>query len=417
MCELFENLPASLVCEVMAIDADSGIFGKVEYSIFSGNVDKVFAVDADTGALATTKSLDREKISSYTLTIQATDKENRLNTGTVIVHIAVLDTNDHAPRFSHIFFAEVSEDTPVGSTIIQITSTDEDIDENALITYAVINQISMTGSLPFAIEKTTGNIVVIRSLDREVQSHYIIKSQYSAIITETKAQEIFVMQVHAVDADLGQNAQILYYIEPPNDIFGVNASTGDIVTKQPVSFHDSQLHSFTVVASDCGDIPHQSSTTVTVTIVPYNHFPPAFHPSKHILSIPHNLDLGTAVVQLLALDQDDHSVGPAVEYMASGGNASMFFEVEHNSGLVRLRRILGPTLNTVLTLTVVAKDNGVPPLSSQTTVSFLITEVNHFAPQFSESQSTQSLCLKTHQLERQSFKQKPVTGILVSMQR
>ncbi|KAL4647772.1 protocadherin Fat 4-like [Arapaima gigas] len=417
MCELFENLPASFVCKVLAVDADTGIFGKVKYSIFSGNEDKVFAVDADAGAVTTTKSLDREKRSSYTLTIQATDKENALNTGTAIVHITVLDANDHAPRFSQIFLTEVSEDAPVGSTIIQVTSKDEDIGENAVIAYSIINP----KSLPFAVDKTTGCVVVIRSLDREAQSRYIIKvnandsawsvstdvtvdvtdindnrpvflqSQYSATITETKAQQVFVMQVHATDADVGQNAQILYYIEPPSEIFAVNTSTGDIVTKQPVSFRDSQLHSFTVIASDCGDLPFQSNATVFVTVVPYNHFPPTFQPFKRILSIPYNLEVGTAVIQLSATDQDYHSMATPLEYMVSGGNASTFFEMEHNSGLIRLKRSLGQTYNTVLILTVMVSDKGVPPLSSQTSVSFVITEENHFAPHFSESHVTFSV--------------------------
>ncbi|KAJ8368497.1 hypothetical protein SKAU_G00085250 [Synaphobranchus kaupii] len=412
-CETLENVLASPVCGVSAVDADSGIYGKVQYSISSGDVDNTFTIDSDTGILGTVKMLDREKVSDYNLTIKATDKENNLNTGTAVVLVVVLDTNDNAPRFSQIFFTEIPEDAPVGFTAIQITSTDEDIGANALIVYTIIDQSS---SLPFAIDGASGNIVVVRSLDRETQGRYVVKvnandsawsistdviieitdvndnkpffsqSSYYTTITETKTQEVFVLQVHATDPDLGSNKQILYYIEPPSEFFGVNISTGDILTKQPISLHDSDTRSlsFAVLASDCGDVPNFSNATVTVTFVRYNYFPPDFLPFRSLLSIPFNLDMGTGVIQLSAVDQESHSAAASVEYTSSGGNGSSFFEVEANSGRVLLRLSLRQNLNALLTLLVTAKDKGIPPLSSQAAISFIITDENRFAPNFPE---------------------------------
>nr|XP_023681982.1 protocadherin Fat 4-like isoform X2 [Paramormyrops kingsleyae] len=416
MCEVFENLPASVVCEVLAIDADLGVYGEVEYSIVIGNVDGDFTINTNTGIIQTLRSLDREKNSGYKLTIQAVDKDNTLNTGTAIVYVTVLDKNDHAPRFLQIFHTEVSEDAPIGSTVIQITSTDEDIGENAVISYTIVNNQSSSVRFPFAIEKTSGSLVIVQTLDREIQSRYIIKviandsawsigtdvtvdisdindnspvfsqSQYAVTITETKNQGIFVMQVKASDADIGQNGQILYYIEPPDYFFGVNASTGDIATKQPVLLNklESQSLSFTVVALDCGEDPYRSNTTVIVTIVPYNYFAPIFLPFSPVLHIPYNLDVGTTVIQLSAVDEDYQSRATAVEYTAIGGNASVFFEVDIYSGQVRLKDFLRQSLNTILTLIVLAKDKGMPPLSSETNVNFVITEKNRFSPRFSE---------------------------------
>ncbi|KAG7471237.1 hypothetical protein MATL_G00122340 [Megalops atlanticus] len=419
-CELFENSLPSPVCKVLAVDADSGNFGKVQYSILRGNKEDTFTIGSDTGILRTTKSLDREKISEYKLTIQATDKEDNLNTGTAMVLVVVLDTNDHAPRFSQIFFTEIPEDTPLGFTVIQITSVDEDIGENAVIAYTIIDQ---RGSLPFTIDRDSGNLVVVRPLDRETRDHYVVtvnandsawsistdvtidvtdvndnrpvfsQSSYSVTITETKAREVFVMQVHATDSDLGSNKQILYFIEPPSEIFRVNISTGDILTKQPISLRDSenQSLSFMVIATDCGDVPNYSNTTVTVTFVRYNYFPPDFLPFRSLLSIPFNMDVGTRVIQLSAIDQELHFSADSVEYINSGGNASHFFEVETNSGWVLLKRSLKHSLNTLLTLLVTAKDKGIPPLSSQVAISFVITEENRFAPRFPESWVTFSV--------------------------
>ncbi|KAG5837527.1 hypothetical protein ANANG_G00240250 [Anguilla anguilla] len=412
-CETLENSHAGPVCEVSAADADSGIYGEVRYSILSGNVDNAFSIDSDTGVLGTVKILDREKISDYNLTIRATDKENDLNAGTAAVLVVVLDANDNAPRFTQIFFTEIPEDTPVGFTAIQVTATDGDAGANALIVYTIIDP---SGSLPFAIDGASGNVVVVRPLDRETRDRYVVRvnandsawsistdviieitdvndnkpafsrSSYHATVTETKTQEVFVTQVHATDADLGSNGRILYFIEPPSEFFGVNVSTGDILTKQPISLRDSDALSlsFTVLASDCGPVPYYSNATVTVTFVRYNYYPPDFLPFRSLLSIPFNLDVGTRVIRLSAVDQESRSANGSVEYAAGGGNGSSFFEVEASSGWVVLTGSLRQSLNALLTLSVAAKDKGVPPLSSQAAISFLVTGENRFAPRFPE---------------------------------
>ncbi|XP_015194716.2 protocadherin Fat 4 [Lepisosteus oculatus] len=416
MCEVTENMPPSQVCEVLAIDLDSGIDGDVQYSILSGDTDNTFTIDINSGIIKTRKSTDREKVPLYNLTIQARDKGNELHTGTAMVIVAVLDANDNAPRFSQIFFTDIPENAPVGFIVIQITSTDEDIGEHAMSTYTIVNN---SDRLPFAIDEASGHITVIQSLDRETKDRYIVKvnandsawnvntevtiyvtdindnspvfSQlsYSITIPETRAREIFLIQVYARDADLGQNGQIVYYIEPPSDIFRINATTGDILSKQPIALHDLEMqsHRITVVASDCGDVPHRNNTIVTVNFVQYNYFSPVFLPFPSVTSVPFNLDVGTKVLQLSAVDKDFHSNG-IVEYFVSGGNASLYFEVDRSGGMVFLNSSLKQNMNKLLTLQITAKDKGVPPLSTLASVRFLITDENRFAPQFSASQVT-----------------------------
>ncbi|MGH0184637.1 UNVERIFIED_CONTAM: hypothetical protein FKN15_015775 [Acipenser sinensis] len=414
-CEVFENSPGSKVCTVLAADLDEGINGALEYSIIHGNNKNAFTMNAVTGFIKTNQALDREKMPVYELTVQAKDKGDVPKMGTALVIVSILDRNDNAPRFLQIFFTQIPENSPIGSTVLQITSTDEDVGANAISTYTIIDK---TGSLPFAVDKNSGYITVTRPLDRETTDRYIIKvnandsawsvntdvtvyvtdvndnapvfSQlsYTASVPEPSAENVFIMQVSAIDLDLGLNGHIFFFIQPPSDFFRVNATTGEVKTKQPSS--GTKSYSFTIVASDCGENPNHSESDVTVNVVPLNEHPPVFLPFRPLTSIPFNVEFGTKVLKLTVVDQDFYSNDTA-EYSITGGNASSYFQIEQDSGWLFVSSPLYLSLNKFFTVLVTAKDNGIPPLSTQATVSFLITDENRYAPYFSASQVTFSV--------------------------
>ncbi|XP_022055843.2 protocadherin Fat 4 isoform X3 [Acanthochromis polyacanthus] len=411
-CEVFENSPPSGVCDVLAVDADSGNYGTVQYNITEENTDNFFIIDLENGLLSTTGSLDREDIPEFNLTVEATEINNPLHKDKTTVIITVLDRNDNAPRFSQIFYTELPEDVPVGHSVIQVTSTDDDTDANAVINYFLADQSDDT---LFNIDPTTGYITVEGRLDREVQDHYILKVNandsawsistdvsivildvndnrpvfsdnfYMVVLPETQDKEVFVLQVVATDADIGQNGEIFYVIEPPNEEFWVNASSGEIYTKQPLMLRNSafEISQFTVVAFDCGIVPMHSNATVTVRLEQYNHHPPKFLPVQPLIPVPYHLPVGTEVVQLTAIDPDVNRSAD-IEYVLDGGNASDFFWIQADSGKVILNQTLADAENLFLTLFVVAKDQGTPSLTSQTEITFEITGMNQFSPSFSK---------------------------------
>ncbi|KAM9733774.1 protocadherin Fat 4 [Menidia menidia] len=414
-CEIFENSPPSGFCEVLAIDADSPDYSTVRYRLTEGNNDNLFTLDPENGLLSTTVSLDRETVAVFNLTVEASEPNNPLHKDGATVIVTVKDRNDNAPRFSQIFYANVPEDVPVGHTIIQVTSIDEDTDANAAVNYYILYE---RDNIVFDIESTTGYITVQGPLDREAQDHFVLKvcandsswsvstdvtvfvsdvndnrpvfshPLYAAVLPETQEKDTFVLQVLATDADAGQNSELFYVVEPPNEEFWVNASSGEIYTKQPLRLHNTafEVYRFTVLAFDSGDVPLFSNTTVTVRLEQYNHHPPMFLPVQPLVAIPYHLPVGTEVVQLTATDQDVNS--DAIEYDFYGGNASDFFRIEAGSGKVFLNRTLSGSEHLFLTLSVIAKDGGFPPLTSQTEVIFEITGRNNFTPSFSEPDIT-----------------------------
>lgn len=410
-CEVPENHPPSWICDVLAIDADSDSFGQVQYNITAGNVNNYFTVDRGNGFLSTTAALDREDVPVFNLTVEAAELNDPSHRDRATVIIFVLDRNDNAPRFSQIFLTEVPEDSPVGHTVIQITSSDDDLGTNAVMNYFIIDD----DDVPFTISFITGSITVIGPLDREIRDQYILKVSandsawsistdvtivitdvndngalfsedvYSIVFTETRDKDVFVVQLVATDADVGQNSDIFYVIDPSNELFWVNSSSGEVFTKKPLILDKSsfQLYQFTVFAFDCGHAPLSTNTTVTVRLEPINLHPPSFLPHRHRIPIPYHMTVGTEVVTFNAIDPDRNS-SAGIKYVLLRGNGSHFFWLHEDSGKVTLEQSVEDSINSYLMLSVQAVDRGSPSFSSQTEVTFEITGRNQFPPVFRE---------------------------------
>ena len=67
----FLSFSGNVILTVEATDEDSGLNGKVHYSIIRGNPEpRVFSIDPETGDITVAKELDYESIKVYNLVIQ-----------------------------------------------------------------------------------------------------------------------------------------------------------------------------------------------------------------------------------------------------------------------------------------------------------------------------------------------------------
>ena len=100
----------------------------------------------DTILISLNGTLDREQTPEIAITLEVENNvEPSLRRNSTIL-IRVLDTNDNAPRFSEEeYTAFVSEGSPVGKEILQLAAFDNDIGENARVTYS-ISHIQETGA-------------------------------------------------------------------------------------------------------------------------------------------------------------------------------------------------------------------------------------------------------------------------------
>ena len=89
---------------------------------------------------------------------------------TSTVKIDILDENDNPPKFLRLFSVKVPENLEVGSFVLRVTSSDEDVGANAIASYTLTSD----GDGMFSIDAASGNITLRKPLDAEKVSSYTL---------------------------------------------------------------------------------------------------------------------------------------------------------------------------------------------------------------------------------------------------
>ncbi|XP_077122306.1 protocadherin gamma-B2-like isoform X33 [Ranitomeya variabilis] len=308
-----DSAPGTVVALIKVHDRDSGENGEVQCIIIG---DLPFELMSSTGnfyKLVTKSNLDRENISSYTITIQASDKGSPENMSRKVIRLDVSDVNDNAPVFEKLgYTAFIPENNSPGASIFSIQARDLDTDDNAKITYIIITRGNGNEPLSSSISMNpvTGVIYAQRSFDYEKYKEFNIQiiatdngspslnssttlricivdqndnspvilypspevdSSTFEMVPWTSEQGSLVSKVVAVDADSGHNAWLSYFLQSPEpSLFTIDQHTGEIRTSR--GFHDKDImkHGIVVLVKDNG-IPSRSAS-VTLTMVVADHF-------------------------------------------------------------------------------------------------------------------------------------------------
>ncbi|XP_066508067.1 cadherin-7-like isoform X3 [Hoplias malabaricus] len=174
-----ESLPlAAEVAKIKALDSDVGANAEMEYRIIEGDGLGVFRVqpDPDTqeGVISLQKNLDYETKSSYTLKIEASNRniDPRFRaqgpfSDTAMVKL-VVNNVDEPPVFSTpLSRMTISEAAKVGTIIGTVSALDPD-STNSPIRYSIDRNTDLERF--FNIEATSGVISTAKALDREVNA-------------------------------------------------------------------------------------------------------------------------------------------------------------------------------------------------------------------------------------------------------
>uniref|UniRef100_G3UE24 Cadherin-22 n=1 Tax=Loxodonta africana TaxID=9785 RepID=G3UE24_LOXAF len=92
----------------------------------NSDLDQIFDIDEDTGAIVTGKGLDRETAGWHNITVLAMEADNHAQLSRASLRIRILDVNDNPPELATPYEAAVCEDAKPGQLIQTISVVDRD---------------------------------------------------------------------------------------------------------------------------------------------------------------------------------------------------------------------------------------------------------------------------------------------------
>ena len=154
---IFENTTSgSKILTTGATDRDLKENAEIRYEldITTANGLKAnyyFGVNGETGDVFLIRRVDREVYDSFEFTLIARDNGFPSLSSSVNVRIKIEDVNDNAPVFSPLFYnTEASTFNLCDAVLAQVTASDEDIGDNAVIYYQLSEDESHS---PFSVSK------------------------------------------------------------------------------------------------------------------------------------------------------------------------------------------------------------------------------------------------------------------------
>jgi hypothetical protein len=183
----------------------------------------LFVIDSVTGKIKTTGALDRESVSSYTLTVTASDNAGTPLSSAATITVQVSDINDSTPNLPAAS-GSINENAASGTSVLTATATDPDI--TGTLSYSIIG--GNTGNA-FAIDSATGIVTVASgaTIDYETLANYTLTIQVSDGINT--ANNTFTINVNDLAEPLSLNtltaAQGFTISDQANKQLGFTASS------------------------------------------------------------------------------------------------------------------------------------------------------------------------------------------------
>ncbi|CAI4221235.1 unnamed protein product [Auanema sp. JU1783] len=384
---------ADLGHDIITIKAhDLDKHSNLRYDLTSAHGEKriPFGVRTDSGVIFVKEPLDYEQNTVYQLKLQVSDGKHNTSTD---VFIYVADVNDNAPIFEQTLYSTtvLEEDPHIPKTLFQVRATDADMDETS---GKIIYRLEGQGAGEFfQIGKESGVIQLIKILDRDPPNgvptwKFIVQAidnngngligyadvqvvlkdindnapmfaddlfGYVEENREPHSNEgVYFMDVRATDFDdpTTDNARLEYSITLNKEIdgepvFRIDPTSGKIFAMRSL---DRELHSekefvIEVRATDKGIPPREGSGNVTIKVLDKNDNEPYFERQLYETSVPETARIGSAVISVSALDEDNEAIDNVFTYQLADDSKYFYMTTDRDSsnsyvGVLRVKQSL-----------------------------------------------------------------------------
>ncbi|KAG5268406.1 hypothetical protein AALO_G00212250 [Alosa alosa] len=409
-------------------DVDNGE-GNVKYVLSGEGASSIFTIDENTGDIHATKRLDREVQAYYTLRAQAVDSltSRPVEPESEFV-VKVQDINDNEPKFPDgPYTAGVSEMSPLGTQVVQVTATDADdptYGNSARVIYSIIE-----GQPYFSVEPKTGIVrTALPNMDRESRDQYLLviqakdmvgqmgglsgttsvtvlltdvndnpprfsRKSYQYTVLESLPVASVVAKLRAADDDEGSNAEMDYRIVDGDGPSMFNITTdeetqeGVIILQKPLDFETKSSYTLKVEATNRYIDPQFltygpfSDTTIIKLIVEDINEPPIFSTPLSKMVVSEAAKVGTIIGSVSAHDPDVTNSG--IRYSIDRNtDLERFFNVDAATGVISTAKPLDREVNSVHNITIFAMESQDPSQVGRGVAVITVMDINDNAPMF-----------------------------------
>ena len=407
------TIPSTSVGILVCTDLDSGANGEVDFEISQSSPQNDFSIRSD-GTLEVLNSLNASLNAGYNLLVTCFDHGSPVRSNTTTVSISVTGGNNCPPVFIHTntYYANISEDAPLGSFVGQVFTTDCDIGIHGVPTYLSLSHLNQ-----FTVSATDGKIYLKGKLDREtgeviqlviqakdtyfntsqiftiflldINDNYptCTPSEYYITVPETASHGTFIEEFNCNDPDKGNNGKLTYTALTANSPFFL-LQNGSVYLQSSPLLTNATDHEFHVEVSDNGIEEHSIEVILYVSVAPENLFSPQFQGgTSFFISISEVTLLGTLIFTFLATDADTGFYESKVTYSIFSGNIGITFQIHPDEGKLTLNSPLDFTRTSQYELFIRASDGAaLNPKSTMATITISVDEVNRFFPVCNPSQ-------------------------------
>ena len=395
----------SVIC-VSASDKDFAENQIIEYSIY--NEADTFTINLS-GELHTTRQLNYEQRTAYTLAVIAKDGGTPAQTSTTIVLVTVINEPDEPPIFDSLFytvFLNPSDSVMEGMELVTVQAIDPDFLSD--VTYALesdsepegLQLNSQTGLI--TLEQTIPNtyfltvsasdgtqvsvsfaeVVISISSGNTHRPEFQDSNACVAEIEENVPIGTVATTLVAMDGDTGIYSQLTYMFTESNGPFEVDINQGTVSTTGHLDHETESFYSIGVVVRDGGN--KQAYCLLNITVLDVNDNAPSFLiPNNTIkIKLTENSGIGTNVTQIVAEDLDSGHNGD-IQFVLYDTYST--FAINSTSGMIT---IISDVNQMTYDLTVEARDG----LHHSYITFTVVFENNTQLPVFSQLVYTATVC-------------------------
>lgn len=419
------------IITVTATDRDANENGRVKYKLSphqASNIFETFNINEDSGAILLKQKLVYSPGKYYRIIVEAYDNpsEGQPLTAQAFVNVTVQNSGNNPPEIIINLFPQennrvkVSEYANIGAVVAYVTVIDHDVGTQGqaeciaqsryfrverhgnydnkfkvvtvnLLDYEKSQQENVTiicrdGGSP-ALQSIAWFIVEIK--DENDHPPLFEEQEYSVAIPENIRVGEVILNVKASDLDQGVNSQFHFAVAEPyqkefrfDEPSNPSSKTGYLRVNRELDRETRGSYEFPIYVIDSGQPAKTGTATVSIILDDINDKEPVFTKSSFNFTVPENLDAGSDVGRVTAIDNDLGINQEKAFKMDPAFEGNVPFSV-YPDGFIRTKETLDREEKDLYEFMVVAIDKGLPPLNSSVKVLVSVGDDNDNDPEIS----------------------------------